>query len=315
MNINNGCNFDRLLERSFHFFRVIAYGAFLVGMLSACEAFGTADETFGVDPIASPDEIERVDLLAVLTNGSNSFGTLSDDDDHLLALEGAMMNFDRDRPDDPIYIHRRNMVQDRVIAASNQVCSIYMNNLKAETTRWNMLLGGTTTLSAGLGSIFTAVDTVRALSGFAAILSGVQGQYNENYLSNQTIQVITQGIQARRDEILGQIELNRRNHVPPGVRSSNVDRLDYTVQRAVADAIQYHMSCSLIVGLEQAAESIENTRNPGVEFLRRVYDDQRQMYSAYTLMTEQQIEALRQVEIMRDGIESGDLAPLGGLSQ
>jgi hypothetical protein len=124
--------------------------------------------------------------------------------------------------------------------------------------RTNFALGLATTLSAGMGAIFTAADTVRALSGTAAILSGTRAEFNEVYFSKQTIQVLTEALEVKRRKVYAEIKKGQRR---------NID--DYTIQAAIKDAVTYHANCSLIAGLEQAAISVQREENPGIKGAQR----------------------------------------------
>jgi hypothetical protein len=156
----------------------------------------------------------------------------------------------------------RNEVQDRIVAASNQRCGQYKNFLKQFDSETNTILGGLATAVGGAGAIFKPADTARALSGIAAIFSGWRAEVSADFFNNLTIQVVTKGIEARRKEIYDQILEVREN----------ADLTKYSVQRAVGDAAVYHYNCSLIAGLEKAAESIERANNPGVADMNNFLD-------------------------------------------
>lgn len=149
---------------------------------------------------------------------------------------------------------RRNRVQERLLAASNERCGEYKTFLKQIDSETNLILGSITTAVAGAGAIVTGAGAARALSGIAAILTGVRAEFNEDYFHNKTIQVITDGLEAKRKETYDKI-----------LDSRKLDLTGYPVEAAVKDALTYHAECSLITGLEHAALSIERARNPGLE--------------------------------------------------
>ena len=123
-------------------------------------------------------------------------------------------------------------------------------------TRLNTAAGITTTILAGAGAILTPVNTVRALSGAAAIVSGARAEFNQNYFANRTIQVLAQGFDTRRDRLYNKI-----------IDRQKFDLSQYTVEAAVKDAAEYHNQCSLIAGLQEAAISIDRANNPGFDQL------------------------------------------------
>ena len=148
---------------------------------------------------------------------------------------------------------RRNRVQDRLVAASNQRCADYKQHVRRFDSTSNIALGGLTTLSAGLGAILTHADTVRALSGAAAITSGFRAEMNETYFQQNTIQVIASGFERRRAVLRAEMEKKRKETIE-----------DYTVEYAVADALVYHDACSLLAGLEEIALSQKRAADPGL---------------------------------------------------
>ena len=149
---------------------------------------------------------------------------------------------------------RRNRVQDRIIAASNQRCAEHKRFLRRFDTTTNWLLGSLTTLTAGAGGIVTNVDTARTLSGIAGVASGIQSQTNEVYFHQRTVHILTKGLETRREKILDSIKKEQAK--PIG---------EYNVERAVGDVIKYHDACSVIAGLEQVAEDQQRAKNPGIE--------------------------------------------------
>jgi hypothetical protein len=160
----------------------------------------------------------------------------------------------------------RNSLQDRIIAASNQRCGEYKDFLKRFDSESNILLGWLGTATAGAGAILTPVNTVRTLSGIAAILSGWRAEVNEAYFNKLTIQVITSGIEGKRKEVLTAI-INRQKET----------LLTYSLPGAVGDAAMYHYNCSLIAGLEHAGQSIERAENPGLKVISDSLDSLKQI--------------------------------------
>lgn len=213
------------------------------------------------------DAFEEIDLVCLLYqknagtcgNSQQSTSLLSGPStvlkDYQKNLQGAFLDFYKNSPSGV----DRNRVQDHIISASNQRCGQYKQFLKRHDITTNLALGSLATITAGAGAIFTASDTVRALSGIAAMFSGLRAESNEVFYQRRTIQVLTNGFEAKRKEIYSQILEERANK---GVS-------EYSVERAIGDAVVYHDHCSLIAGLEHAALSIERLENPGIKQLKR----------------------------------------------
>ena len=207
----------------------------------------------GAAPLINPDTLEKIDL-ALLLHPKPSASTNGDSRER---LQKAFNEFYKSG--DPS-LHR-DRVQERIIAASNQRCANYKQFVRRFDTTTNLLLGGLTTLTAGLGAIFTHMDTVRALSGAASITSGFRAEVNEAYFHQQTVQLITDGLEARRKELYSEM-----------VKQRSKDIRAYTVENAVADAILYHDACSLLAGLEQVALNQRRAEDPGVNQLNKHLD-------------------------------------------
>jgi hypothetical protein len=119
---------------------------------------------------------------------------------------------------------RRNRIQDRIIAASNQRCHAFAVNLMRNSSMTNFALGSVATGLAGAGAIFTPSSTVRGLSGAASILSGVRAEYNQDFLQNQTVDVILAGIEVRRRRLRHEMEVRRGSPT----FSSDAGQLNYS---------------------------------------------------------------------------------------
>ena len=149
----------------------------------------------------------------------------------------------------------RNSIQDTLIAASQQRCNYYLGYLKRLDSVANFSFGALTTALGGASAIVTGAGIARALGGSAGILSGVRAEFNEDFFHNLTINVLSTGIQVRREERLALIRLRQKRDIE-----------EYNVATAVYDALFYHQQCTLIAGLQEAAESIEIARRePGLE--------------------------------------------------
>lgn len=191
------------------------------------------------------EDFEEVDLIPLL----DSTATANGNAEHEVKLRKAYDNFYRA----PDVKQRRNGAQERIIAASNQRCGEYKKFVKRINAETNIFLGWLTTAAGGAGAIVTAEAAARALSGIAAIMSGFRAEVNETYFHNLTIQVLTDGMEKKRQEIYQEISKNQQKKVT-----------DYPVEKAIGDAIFYHDHCSLIAGLEFSAASIRRATDPGL---------------------------------------------------
>ena len=109
------------------------------------------------------------------------------------------------------------------------------------------------TLGGGAQSMIFA-GKPRALSGTAAIVSGVRAEIQDAFFKGLTAQIVVDGIQFRREEIVHRIRQNQK-----------LDLRKYPVEQAVVDALKYHDSCSLLVGLETAGMALGRLNNPTLD--------------------------------------------------
>lgn len=167
------------------------------------------------------------------------------------------------------YRRLRNSVQDRIVAASVQRCDFYKRYLKRVDQSVNVVLGSLATITGAAGAIVTGVSAARALAGTAGILSGLRAQANEDMFASLAIHAITNGIDAKRSEIQTAYLKKRKDEI-------TAEPYSYTVEAAVADALEFHGACNLVTGLQAAGAAAERKSNPGlveVEAILKKYND------------------------------------------
>jgi hypothetical protein len=136
----------------------------------------------------------------------------------------------------------RNDLQDRIIAASNQKCAAFIRMLVSSKAQTNMAWGNLATLLSGAASVTTPGSAARVLSAGSTLSSGILARYDQAYFNNLALNVVSSGISRQRDGILRQIHVSRAESMSA-----------YPVNRAVADALNYHAACNIVSGLETAA--------------------------------------------------------------
>lgn len=148
---------------------------------------------------------------------------------------------------------RRNRIQDRLLASSEQRCGAYKQYLKAYDIHWETSLGIGTTILGAAGAIATGTLNTRVFSGLSAMLSGARSEIRQGVFSNLASFVIIPGIDLKRANVLAEIKVTRKLTIS-----------DYSVEAAMHDAFTYHNACTLESGLEVAQESIKRIENPGL---------------------------------------------------
>ncbi|KOC22247.1 hypothetical protein GL58_07200 [Comamonas testosteroni] len=146
------------------------------------------------------------------------------------------------------YKYRRNELQDRLIAVSNQRCATYLRVMTSSKAQSQMGWGGLATLLSGAASVTTPASAARILSAASTVSNGLLSKYNEAYFNNLTVQVISTGITKQREVALVNIQKQR-----------DASLVTYPVNRAIADALNYHAMCNVVAGLEMAAAATKNS--------------------------------------------------------
>ena len=155
-------------------------------------------------------------------------------------------------------VHLRDDLQYRIIGASNQKCGKYLNYLHAVKSNNDKLFGSLSTIFAGAGAIINHASTAQAFSAAGAATAGVGAEFNQADFANLAIEVVTAGIRSKRQTILEDIAEKRADR-----------NVNYPLNGAIADALEYHAACNVLTGFEAASESISRTKNPGTVEIRR----------------------------------------------
>ena len=150
---------------------------------------------------------------------------------------------------------KRNEIQDRLMLESERLCAEFKKVMYDLRSHSELTLGGASTITGVLGSIFTKASTVRALAGASGILSGLNAEYQQTRFQNLASQVIVDGIEARRTQL--------REVIDDQAQPKDIG--NYSLAAAVRDVTIYHSQCHVITGFQVAHESIRLVENPGLE--------------------------------------------------
>ena len=226
--------------------------------------FNQRAQTMGANQLIKWQTFEPIYLPALLAPEQYKNGPGTKDYEVIGAeIDQAFARFRADHgTNSQRYALARNSVQDRIIGSSVQRCNFFKLYLRRVDQSLNLSLGSLATVAGGVGAIVTGVGAARALAGTAGIFSGLRAEVNEDLFAGLALQVLTDGIDAKRQRIREAIEEKRSE--------STSTPSSYTVEAAVADALLYHGACSLVDGLKEANAAIIRSRNPGLEEFRRV---------------------------------------------
>ena len=149
---------------------------------------------------------------------------------------------------------QRNSVQDKMLSVSASRCNVFKTFLRRQQSDVSFLLGTATTAAGVLGAVLPGATASRNLAGMAGLFSGTQAEYNSSYYSNLAAHVIVQGIELRQARMQKELVQARQG--------LSIDA--YSMEAAINDAIVMDGTCSTVVGLLEAADSIKEASNPGL---------------------------------------------------
>lgn len=154
--------------------------------------------------------------------------------------------------------NRRNLIQDRLIEASNAKCEAFKGDLYLARSDTSFGLGLTT---LGLGAAGAIVgELARTFAVLQTATVGAGAAFDKSYFNEQSItEIVTNGIDAKRKEILQGIQTTRREKNIAG----------YSINAAVGEAIAYNDACTVLHGLKEA----KDTLSARLEGLQKLLDD------------------------------------------
>lgn len=151
-------------------------------------------------------------------------------------------------PEEPTCRAMRNAVLASLVGASDDACNEHLKSIYGNEAGWNIGLG---TLAALFGGTAAVVGANAAKSNYAAagtFFGGERSLSNEVVYKNQLVPAIHYKIIEKRQEKRGAL-----------FARFGANATDYPLRAAVADAIQYHYSCSFMEGMQWALR--EGTTN------------------------------------------------------
>ena len=236
-----------------------------VGLLTGCADLvpnmrdGTVSK-FGPGGLVT-QPIEQVDLISLVTNGASKSQPAATDalkkENFPNEFEAALakMRGELDKTSGvPVknLKYERNRIQDRLIMVSNDLCEEYKTVLKRKQSNANFFYGLTSVLAGAAGSVAAGARAAGNWAAVSGAASGVRAEHNQDFYADMAAHVIAKGIVLKRRVIADAMQCARLR-----------DEKDYSVERAIADAVVYHGACSLIGGLE-SMDHVMSTLNVNV---------------------------------------------------
>jgi hypothetical protein len=191
----------------------------------------------GTPQVIGKDEIYRVNLRSLLVTYSGCDPNKSADQ---MNVEEAFAHFySCGRSDVQV---RRNAVQDHIRMVADHRCEVYKQAVAEVDSVTTFGFGALSTVTGALGAEAEAAQGFSAASG---ISSGINAQFSKSFFSDTAMPVLMAGIDMKRADIAARIETSK---------AKTCDQ--YSIQRAVSDAIQYNGACSAYEGMRTVQDSL-----------------------------------------------------------
>jgi len=175
----------------------------------------------------------------------------------------------------------RNTIQDQLLLASNNRCNVYKTYLTRLASHAELGLGGLATALAGAGALVTG-GASQALAGSSAIFSGLNAEFQKDFVGGLMTSVIIPGIDRQRG----------------GLRNDIVDKScagvsDYSLALAIAEVVRYHGACSANVGIAASGQAIARTTPDSISAVLAAAQQARQVAAALRTPTTDEIRTAK----------------------
>jgi hypothetical protein len=241
--LDKSYNYEPIKKSEKRKFKISAFlgASLLICNLTACTSIKDyAYQDYAVRGITLDGDSEVQKLLATISS-------LKDDD-------GMKFSFNDCTPSSKCQFDR-NRIFARLIASSDVLCTAHLKTLYGNEASSNFILGSLTTifttLSAGAGGMVAKTN----LAAIGAISSAERSLINDVVYKGALVPAVHQKILETRH--------SRRDGFSALYAA---DYASYPMERAVADAVDYHYTCSFMLGLQLALK--EGTTNTQVLQLR-----------------------------------------------
>lgn len=145
----------------------------------------------------------------------------------------------------------RNEVIGALVGASNRKCGRYIAFLQQYNGNVGAGFGIIGQTASALATVATG-GLNKAFTVTSVIAGHARSEINEAYFANQTVGVLVQAFQNARATQAQTIANHLTNDPVP----------KYTLMQGLSDVFDYHASCSIVVGLEQAQQAVSAKAAP-----------------------------------------------------
>lgn len=139
---------------------------------------------------------------------------------------------------------QRNSAMATMLIASDELCQDHLKSIYGNDAFYNILTGSVATLFSGAASIAGGASAKSALAAISTFANAERSLLNETVYKNMLVTATSKKIRETRD--------TKASALLPGNVKKPID--EYPMTMALRDVIDYHYSCSFMLGLEKALE-------------------------------------------------------------
>ncbi|MHA6913915.1 hypothetical protein ACQUJO_12335 [Ralstonia pseudosolanacearum] len=239
------------------FIKLTVVGATLVACLTGCA---------NMRKVLSPEDENSLSGVGSILRSGEGAGERGAEGYEQLSIDKLLVDYKLNALDtisgdtsNTKYQYLRNEMQERIIAASNQRCMAYVKMLLSSKSQAQTGWTSLSLLLSGAASVVPGVQAAKVLAAGSTASTGILSTYTEAYFNNITIGVISAGITKKRQLILQEITNSQKSNL-----------IDYPINAAISDALNYHSACNIIAGLEVAQQAVAGAADKDLAAMRQV---------------------------------------------
>lgn len=226
-------------------------------------------------------------IIEVAASGKETAPALTDS---VARLDQAMTNFAREPYENGRLASAttqnrlrdvRNSIQDQLIAASTNRCNVYKTHLRRLSSNVQFGFGSAATLAGAAGALVTG-GASQALAAAAGGLSGVNAEFQKDFMGSLVSSIIIPGIDRQRADL--------RNNI---VSNSCLGISDYPLPLAISEVIRFHGACSADVGIAASGQAVSRTTPDSISAALAAIEQVRKINTVLQTPTDKDIAAAK----------------------
>lgn len=195
----------------------------------------TASKDYGVDTLTLDQTGAAYKLQdSIVRNATHSKGIVDED----------CFGIPVDSTKAAVCARQRNAALATLLIASDDLCQAHLKTIYGNDAYFNILTGSVATLFSGAAAIAGSASAKAALASISTFSNAERSLVNETVYKNMLVTATSKKIR--------EIRATKIAAMLPGNFAKPID--DYPMILAMRDVVDYHYSCSFMLGLEKALE-------------------------------------------------------------